>query len=195
MATFVAETPYVNVTFTYFSDGRVTGAMQTFDLDGETSSSEPISAVHIHSAVNTSSVNEPILVWLLTSEEWNAGVLQNTPLVNYPCCAPNESSSGMNNMCTAIAPPNTPLTRYSSNSTLTFDHMLSYCPHSTCPSVCKGTLLNIHGYSFQQVYYGCPTGGQPGLDMILSVPFTRIMTVHRPLTTTKWGIVKKRQKK
>lgn len=146
-------------------------ANQTLSGFIQFNSLQGVSAVHIHSAVD----GEPILVWLATSREWNEGVAQGTPGANAPCCSPCKAG------CNLIAPSCTPLTKYSSNQRFYFCVPIPVAcldaasNGGTCPWISQGTVLNFHGYNFQQVHNGCLTPGTPGADMIESVPFNLVV--------------------
>lgn len=156
--TYIAQTPYGVCTYQQLSNGTLKGSIQFTDLSG-------VSAVHIHSAAS----GNPILVWLATSCQWEAGVAQTTPLANAPCCARGSSNPN----CSLKAPPGTPYTKRASYTTFSFCVPLPEgCTGETCPWTSEGTLLNFHGYDFQYMKKGCPSSGTPGADMILSVPFT-----------------------
>jgi len=145
------------------ADQTITGFIQYNNLQG-------VSAVHIHSAID----GEPILVWLATSREWTDGVAQGTPGANAPCCS--RCTSG----CNLIAPAGTPITKYSSYQRFHFRVPIpaacrDVAANGTCPWISQGTVLNFHGYDFQQVRNGCLTPGTPGADMIESVPFNPVV--------------------
>lgn len=168
MTTYAAQSIYGYCQYTVLPDDTLEGFINFYDLHG----SVPISAAHIHSAVD----GEPVLVWLLTSKQWENGVAQATPGGNCPCCRPGKCA----NRCTLQAPSGTPYAKNASYTTYTF-HV---SPPSTCtapdtgcglcPWISQGTLLNFHGKDFQFIKNGCPVGSTPGADMVDSVPFTPI---------------------
>jgi hypothetical protein len=160
MSVYKAISPYGESEITVFQDQSIKGFIKFNNLD-------KVSAVHIHSSEG----NNPILVWLATSNEWENGVAQGTPGANSPCCIPGKLG------CTLNAPPGTPLTNCYSNKTFLFQcNPPNQCVGGTCPWISDGLLLNFHGYNFQQVVNGCLTLGTPGADMISSVPYTLIST-------------------
>jgi len=124
-----------------------------------------VSAIHIHANDNGSP--GPIIAWLVTSNEWQLGVTQNTPGENLPCC------SSTNKLCSLIAPEETPYTENVQNTTVTFDFKKDFCGNK-CPWISDGTFLVIHGYNFQKIINGCPTNEVPGIDVLEAVPFTLV---------------------
>jgi hypothetical protein len=168
MATYSATSTYGYCQYTVLADQTLEGFVTFYDLT-------TVSAAHIHSAVD----GEPILVWLATSKQWETGVAQATPLANCPCCVPGKCS---NPTCSLQSPPGTPRTKRSSRTTCHFKVSPPVCGITDasgcgiCPWVSQGTVLNFHGYDFQYVKNGCPTGGSPGADMLESVPFTLLVT-------------------
>lgn len=125
-----------------------------------------ISAVHIHSNVNGSP--GPILVWLLTSQKWQNGVLQQTPAKNAPCCS--------NATCSLIAPSNTlDVSSVQSNKIYTINITKKYCGFD-CPGITIQSpfaFLVIHGVNFQTVMNGCLSSGQPVLDVLEATPLIK----------------------
>lgn len=152
-----AESPYGVAEYRVLPDQSIEGFIRFGNLTG-------VSACHIHSAAG----NNPILVWLASSPEWENGVAQGTPGANSPCCQPGQKG------CTILAPRGTPCSKTSSGQTFRFAARPTQCPGGTCPWISEGTLLNFHGYQFQQVVNGCMTGGSPGADMISSVAFVKV---------------------
>jgi len=158
MSKYRAITPYGESEYTVLPDQSISGYIKFYNLKN-------VSAAHIHSAVD----NNPILVWLLTSEEWESGVAQGTPGSNSPCCKPGKKG------CDLKASRCTPQAKNSSHRIFRFSASPSQCPGGQCPWISQGTLLNFHGNQFQQVQNGCLTGGSPGADMIASVPYTLVL--------------------
>jgi len=157
MSKYRAESPYGVSEYTVLPDQSIEGYIRFYNLEG-------VSACHIHSAAG----GNPILVWLATSKEWENGVAQGTPGANSPCCTPGKSG------CNLKAPPCTPQTKSSSNKYFKFKVKPSQCVGGSCPWISSGTLLNFHGYKFQQVVNGCLTAGSPGADMISSVSYNLV---------------------
>ena len=145
-----------------------------------------ISGAHIHTNYNNNA--GPIIVWLATSEEWQHGVLQNTPLTNttasYACCrscalktcrscCQRSSTRSSPNMCTLIAPPGTPDARRLSYQTVYYIAQKTTC--GSCPWINDGTFLDVHGKQFQQVYDCTVVGTTPGVDMVDQVAFQAVV--------------------
>lgn len=132
-----------------------------------------LSAIHIHKNINGQA--GPITIWLATSPEWENGVVQNTPLANSPCCN--------NRMCTANAPPGTPLIKNIAGKTIPFefDFRSNNCKLAKCDFLenFDKSFLNVHGKKFQQVINGCPTKDKPGLDTTGSVMLKQLKTLKQ----------------
>lgn len=182
---YEAISEYAKVKFYVGKNGTLYIKAKFYDVN-------TISGIHIHTNYQGSS--GPIIAWLATSPEWQHGVTQNTPLTNttpqYACCLLNtnkkcgcESNSNSDsntntnfntNMCSLIAPIDTPYTKKLNNVTKCYKIKKNVC--SSCPWISDGTFLDIHGKDFQQVYSGgCKVvGSKPGIDMLESIPFTKI---------------------
>jgi hypothetical protein len=158
MSIYRAVSPYGESEYKVLPDQSIEGYIKFKNLEG-------VSASHIHSAAG----NNPILVWLATSKEWEQGVAQGTPGSNAPCCTPGKKG------CTLGAPPCTPQSKNSSFKIFRFKVQPTSCVGGTCPWISEGTLLNFHGYNFQKVVNGCLTQGTPGADMISSVPYNLVL--------------------
>ena len=124
---------------------------------------EGVSAMHIHSAQSPN----PILVWLLTSKEWQNGVVQTSFSSNSPCCS--------NQQCNVVAPIDIPTIE---TVKLNKIYQMIVSPplncvkdQIPCPWTSQGTLLNVHGNQFQ-FYDRCRiSDGMPGVDLISSTTF------------------------
>ena len=158
MSIYRAISTYGESEYKVLPDQSIEGYIKFKNLEG-------VSACHIHSAAG----NNPILVWLATSKEWEQGVAQGTPGSNAPCCVPGKKG------CTLGAPPCTPESKNSSFKIFRFKVQPSSCVGGTCPWISQGTLLNFHGYNFQKVVNGCLTEGTPGADMISSVSYNLVL--------------------
>ena len=153
---FNASSKYVDVSFSKNSDGQLINISAKYkDLKG-------VSAIHIH--VNNNGSPGPIIAWLGTTEEWQQGVIQNTPGKNSPCCNYN------NPLCTLAAPKGTPKIMNLSKSKKYFNIENNSC-NKSCPWIKNGTFLVIHGFNFQKVENGELTKENPGLDVIAAIPF------------------------
>lgn len=167
-AVYEAKSDYAHVTFyTRENDNdNLYVKAKFFDVSD-------VSGIHIHT--NEGGSPGPIIAWLATSEEWQHGVLQNTPLTNgssssYFCCTKQPKKNI--NICNLIAPQGTPLTKDLSYKKRRYKIVKNVC--TSCAWLSNGTFLDIHGKDFQQVY-GCKiVGTEPGIDMIDNVPFTQI---------------------
>ena len=131
---------------------------------------EGISAIHIH--VNKNGTPGPILAWLGTTEAWQRGVAQNTPGSNSPCCTKN------NPKCNLVAPEGTPFLTKEMEGTEKEFVFYKQCGTSKCnaklPWITQGTLLDSHGFNFQQVINGLLTNQAPGADMLENLLFTQV---------------------
>jgi len=129
-----------------------------------------ISAIHIH--VNNNGMPGQILAWLGTTEAWQRGVAQNKPGSNSPCCNKN------NPKCNLVAPQGTPFLTKGMEGTERDFVFYKQCGTSKCtatlPWISKGTLLDSHGFNFQQLINGVLTNQAPGADMLENIPFTPI---------------------
>jgi len=153
---FNASSKYVDVSFSKNSDGQLINISAKYkDLKG-------VSAIHIH--VNNNGSPGPIIAWLGTTEEWQQGVIQNTPGKNSPCCNYN------NPLCTLAAPKGTPKIMNLSKSKKYFNIENNSC-NKSCPWIKNGTFLVIHGFNFQKVENGELTKENTGLDVIAAIPF------------------------
>jgi hypothetical protein len=154
---YTASSKQVDVNFNTNSSGDVMYINANYkNLDG-------VGAVHIHT--NDNGNPGPILAWLGTSKQWQAGVKQNTPGTNAPCCSPN------NPMCTLAAPRETPYLKDLANTQRSFIVKKSDCGGNSCPWLKNGVMLVVHGTNFQQVVNGALTSGQPGIDVLSATPF------------------------
>jgi len=154
---FNASSKYVDVSFTPNSDGESINIAANYKhLNG-------VSAIHIHN--NNNGSPGQIIAWLGTSDEWQHGVIQNTPGKNSPCCNNN------NPLCTLAAPKGTPKIINLSNTKKTFNVKNNSC-NKNCPWIKNGTFLVIHGFNFQKVENGELTLEKPGLDVLGAIPFT-----------------------
>jgi hypothetical protein len=154
--TFKASSKYADVSFKTSPDGQSINITANYkDLTG-------VSAVHIHN--NNNGAPGQIIAWLGTSDEWQSGVVQNTPGKNSPCC------TGGDPLAKLAAPSGTPNIITLSNSMMTFDVTNSQC-NTKCPWIKNGTFLVIHGFNFQRVKNGELTGGKPGIDVIDHIAF------------------------
>ena len=139
-----------------------TGCKGVISVDS--SQKKKISAIHIHK--NEKGSAGPIILWLGTTNEWEHGVAQNTPLANSPCCT--------NALCTGNSPPGTlNIGDIAGKGAVNFNINFNIlnCSKTKC-QVSKDfglNFLNVHGFNFQQIYKGCATSGVPGLDTIDSV--------------------------
>lgn len=129
-----------------------------------------VSAIHIH--VNDNGMPGPILAWLGTSEAWQRGVAQNTPGSNSPCCTKN------NPKCNLVAPAGTPFLTKDMEGTERDFVFYKQCGTTKCkaklPWISQGTLLDSHGYNFQQMINGVLTSQPPGADMLENLLFTPV---------------------
>jgi hypothetical protein len=129
-----------------------------------------VSALHIH--VNNNGMPGPILGWLGTTEAWQRGVAQNTAGSNSPCCTKN------NPKCNLVAPAGTPFLTKEMEGTEQDFVFYKQCGKSVCnaklPWISQGTLLDSHGFNFQQLINGVLTNQAPGADMLENVPFTSV---------------------
>ena len=154
---FNASSKYVDVSFTTNSDGESINIAANYKhLNG-------VSAIHIHN--NNNGSPGQIIAWLGTSDEWQHGVIQNTPGKNSPCCNNN------NPLCTLAAPKGTPKIINLSNTKKTFNVKNNSC-NKNCPWIKNGTFLVIHGFNFQKIENGELTLEKPGLDVLGAIPFT-----------------------
>ena len=129
-----------------------------------------ISAIHIH--VNNNGMPGQILAWLGTTEAWQRGVAQNTAGSNSPCCTKN------NPKCNLVAPEGTPFLTKAMEGTERDFTFYKQCGTSKCnatlPWISKGTLLDSHGFNFQQLINGVLTNQPPGADMLENILFTPV---------------------
>ena len=129
-----------------------------------------ISAIHIH--VNNNGMPGQILAWLGTTEAWQRGVAQNTAGSNSPCCTKN------NPKCDLVAPKGTPFLTKDMEGTERNFTVYKQCGTSKCnatlPWISKGTLLDSHGFNFQQLINGVLTNQAPGADMLENILFTPV---------------------
>lgn len=130
---------------------------------------EGVSALHIH--VNKNGSPGPVLAWLGTTKEWQRGVAQTAKNGNAPCCTKNNPN------CTLASPENigTPyIQEIMVNTEKTFVVYNDCGKSGKCPWIKNGTLLDIHGFNFQQKIDGQLTDGKPGADIIYQSKFNQI---------------------
>jgi len=156
--TYSAKSNYVKATYKVNDD--------TIKINAVFGNLDKISAIHIHT--NDNGYPGPIIAWLATTDEWQSGVIQNTPGKNAPCC------SKKNKLCYLAAPNNTPFIKNVMNNSVNYVVSNEFCKKD-CPWINKGTFLVIHGYNFQKVVNGCITNEKPGIDVIQAIPFTKIL--------------------
>jgi hypothetical protein len=129
-----------------------------------------ISAIHIH--VNNNGMPGPILAWLGTTEAWQRGVAQNALGSNSPSCTRN------NPKCNLVAPEGTPFLTKAMEGTERNFTFYKQCGTAKCnatlPWISKGTLLDSHGFNFQQLINGVLTNQAPGADMLENILFTPV---------------------
>ena len=122
-----------------------------------------LSGIHIHA--NNNGKPGPIIAWLVTTPEWQNGVMQNKPNSNSPCCK--------NNLCNLIAPKGTPFLHQLKNRERIFkEYKCNSC--TKCPWIDNGALLVLHGTNFQTDINGVKTKGSPGIDIMEIIPFNKI---------------------
>ena len=154
---YVAKSKYVTVSYT-MDNNSIRIHAKFGNLTG-------VSAMHIH--INDNGKPGPIIAWLVTTNEWNSGVLQNTPGKNAPCCGSN------NRMCSLAGPANsTPLVKNVANAEMNYVVKNEFCKSkSACPWINNGTILVVHGFNFQRVENGCLTDAPAGIDPLQAIPF------------------------
>lgn len=153
--TFQSSTKYADVEFNTSDDS------QTIYITVQYKDLTKVSAIHIHTNDNGSP--GPIIAWLGTSQEWQQGVVQNTPGKNSPC------GSDKNHLSTLAAPQGTPYIDNLANSTRTFT--VTNKTSKLCPWIGNGTVLVVHGFNFQKVINGQLTSEPPGIDPIAHTLF------------------------
>jgi predicted transport protein len=192
---FSASTPYADVVF-FGNNSRMYINIKYKNLSG-------VSAIHIHvnnkgkpgpngskpsrCYNNNSGVSHPVmpcitersekpkvfgpvLAWMGTTIQWQRGVAQTNPNGNSPCCTKN------NPLCILASPPNigTPyLSSALENTEKTFVFYNEYI-NGGCPWINNGTLLDIHGFNFQENINGKLTDKKPGADIIYQSEFLQI---------------------
>ena len=157
---FSASTPYADVVF-FGNNSRMYINIKYKNLSG-------VSAIHIH--VNNKGKPGPVLAWMGTTIQWQRGVAQTNPNGNSPCCTIN------NPQCILASPPNigTPyLSSQLENTEKTFVFLNEYV-NGGCPWINNGTLLDIHGFNFQENINGKLTDKKPGADIIYQSEFVQI---------------------
>lgn len=131
-----------------------------------------LSAIHIHKNIENDGMGSPgpIIVWLATSDEWQNGVSQLTPLTQEPCCS--------NRNCNAVAPPKTPNISQLVGKTSYFSYPFTVTKqcHKSCKlnssSFVKNWLV-IHGKKFKTINDACQTSKfDPGLDIMNAIQIT-----------------------
>jgi hypothetical protein len=157
---YVAKSKYATVS--YKVESSVSDAIRIHAKFGDLTG---VSAVHIHT--NDNGKPGAIIAWLATTSEWKAGVLQNTPGKNAPCCGSN------NRMCFLAGPASTPQVQSVANTEMNFYVKNEFCKASAaCPWINNGTILVIHGMNFQRVENGCLTDAPAGIDVLQAIPFS-----------------------
>ena len=157
--TFKATSKYADVLFKTSENGESINITANYkDLKG-------VSAIHIHNNENGSPGQ--IIAWLGTTDEWQNGVLQNTPGKNSPCCTAGDPLAKL------AAPNGTPNIINLSNSMMTFDVTKSNC-NKKCTWINNGAFLVVHGFNFQRMENGELTSGKPGLDILNHTAFNII---------------------
>jgi len=127
------------------------------------------SAIHIH--LNNNGTPGPVLAWLGTSKEWQRGVVQTTVNGNSPCCTKDNIN------CAMASPDNigTPyLNEINENSDKTFVVYNESVSPGKCAWIKNGTMLDIHGFNFQQKINGKLTNAKPGADIIYQSNFINV---------------------
>jgi len=157
---YEASNQYADVVFYTNSTSQ-----QFLFIEVNIKNAEGVSAVHIH--INNNGSSGPIIAWLATTPEWEHGILQNTPLTNYPC-----TGNGFP-MATLISPTGTPNINEIVNKKKRFIVEKPAC--SECAWISTGTRLDIHGKKFQQLYCCELVGETPGLDMLVSTAFVQAL--------------------
>ncbi len=162
---YIAKSEYAKVKFFVKKNGNLYIKAKFYDVS-------KITGIHIHT--NFNGMSGPIIVWLGTTKQWQNGITQNTPLTNstpsYSCAINNNCKK--NNMCTIVAPENTPHLKNLSYTTKYYKIDKKVC--TSCPWISDGTFLDIHGKNFQYLD-GCKIiGTTPGIDMIDSIPFVKM---------------------
>jgi hypothetical protein len=157
---FSATSPYADVVF-MGNDSVMYINVKYKKLSG-------VSALHIH--VNNKGSPGPVLAWLGTTIQWQRGVAQTAHGANSPCCTKT------NPMCILASPPNigTPyLSSQLENTEKTFVFYNEFVGIG-CPWINNGTLLDIHGFNFQENIDGKLTDKKPGPDIIFQSEFLQI---------------------
>jgi hypothetical protein len=155
---YSATSPYADVTFKG-NDKVLYVTVKYKNLKG-------VSALHIH--VNKNGSPGPVLAWLGTTKEWQRGVAQTAKNGNAPCCTKNNPD------CILASPENigTPyLTEIMTNTERTFVIHNECGKSGKCPWIKNGTLLDIHGFNFQENIDGQLTDKKPGADIIYQAKF------------------------
>ena len=125
-----------------------------------------VSAIHIH--VNNNGKPGPILAWLGTTTEWQNGVAQNATNANSPCSTKSNPKSILASPTNIGTPYLNELTEYSEKTFVFYNENKN---PGKCPWIQNGTLLDIHGFNFQQKINGKLTSGKPGADIIYQSVF------------------------
>lgn len=129
-----------------------------------------ITAIHIHSNVNDQP--GPILIWLLTTTQWQSGVSQSTPAANSPCCIKIAGSQ-----CDLTAPSGTMFKNFVTPGQI----YTKIVPKNVCGDSCPGItqdsphgFLVVHGNNFQTVEpNGCLSNGTAGIDVLIATPLNQ----------------------
>jgi hypothetical protein len=157
---YYASSPYADVYFKaneYFMFIKV----NYLNING-------VSGLHIHQNINGEP--GPILAWLGTTIEWQYGVAQNGSNGNLPCCLISNTN------CSLVAPEGTPYLNSINCPDSQYFIVYNQNIGCNCSWIQNGTLLDIHGFDFQQEYCGVKTSGTPGADMIDQAEFEEINT-------------------
>lgn len=153
---YSSKSKYVDLVWDVY-DNKICGYAYFKDLS-------EVSAIHIHSNLPTM----PILVWIASSQEWENGVAQATPLSNAPCCFIRKGDD-LQTLCSLKSPYHVPNTKFSSFTSSSFCVELEPCLSKDCDWKKNDFVINVHGYNFASVgKSGCPDSLKPGADVISS---------------------------
>jgi hypothetical protein len=118
-----------------------------------------VSAVHIHQ--NKNGKPGPILSWIATTPQWNAGIMQNKKNMNQPCCSKEKK-------CSLTAPLGT--RKIKSNILIKASTRLPRT--KKCTGANPGAILVIHGKKFQYTRKNKTLSkGKPGINVIKTSMF------------------------
>ena len=133
---------------------------KTMKYEAKLKNTKNVSAVHIHQ--NKNGKPGPILSWIATTHQWNAGVLQNKKNVNQPCCSKEKK-------CNLTAPLGT--RKVKSNISIKASTRLPR--NKKCTGAKPGAILVIHGKKFQYTRKNKTLSkGKPGINVIKTSKFT-----------------------